>query len=105
MKKYYYISTIDKRFDKLSDLMAYLCAEPESVYDVHQGEEIIKCDKCRTLSGYVDYTKYYPYGARISRTKIGRSELREKQANKYKYLKRFDVSPYYYLQFDDGGGK
>lgn len=105
MKKYYYIRTIGKEFAKLSDLMAYLCAEPESVYDVHQGEEIIKCDKFRTLSGYVDYTKYFPYGARMSRTKIGRNELREKEANKYKYRMRKDVSPYYYLQFHDGGGE
>lgn len=101
MKKYYYIRTINKEFAKVSDLMAYLCAEPESVHDVHQGEEIIKCDKFRTLSGYVDYTKYFPYGARMSKKKIGKSELREMESNKYKYQRRKDVSPYYDLIFDD----
>ncbi len=91
-------------FRTIQELMGYISEEPESIWDILQGKEILKIKNEKEISNtgkFVDFTKYYPRGATYS-LKYGKSknDLRELQKNKYRYVNRFDESPYYYSEYE-----
>lgn len=91
-------------FRTIQQLMGYISDEPESIWDILQGKEILKIKNEKEISNtgkFVDFTKYYPHGATYS-LKYGKSknDLRELQKSKYIYDRRLENSPYYFSEYE-----
>lgn len=85
-------------FKRIGELLGYLSSEPQSVWDVYNGNEILKCTR-RNVTGigkYIDYTRYYPNGATYSKTKPSRNELNDLKSKHYMHTNRKEISPYYF---------